>query len=46
MEIEQNILNIEENKAKWTERFDEYEERMNHEKISITRRQSVKIAFQ
>ncbi|CDW89816.1 UNKNOWN [Stylonychia lemnae] len=34
--IEQNIQNVEDNKTKWQERFDEYEDRMNKEKENLT----------
>ena len=36
--LEANIKNIEENKGKWQERFEEYEEKMNNDKERLAKR--------
>jgi predicted ATP-grasp superfamily ATP-dependent carboligase len=41
IEVQSNLTNIDINKAKWQERFDEYEERMNNDKERINSKKAV-----
>ena len=45
IDLDQNLRNIEHNKVLWQERVEEYEEKMNKEKDSLHRRQSIKLAM-
>lgn len=38
IDIEKTLRNLEANKGYWLERVDEYEEKMNKEKLSLQRR--------
>ena len=44
VDIDHNMKNIDLNKAHWHEKVEEYEEKMNKEKQSLLRRQSIKLA--